>query len=67
MFALAACGGKAKPTNDMGGGNPDMAPSCVMNPMTSVEIENACTDADSYDKQPFYPTRAPGGTLPPLQ
>jgi|GEM_PF-6233254 len=45
---------------------PDMAMDCVSNPVTSVELLNACTTADSVDKMPFYPTRAPNGQLPPL-
>ena len=49
------------------GSQPDMAPACSMNPMTHVEIINACTNADSVDKMPFYPTLAPNGQLPPLQ
>lgn len=53
-------------TDDAGGGNPDMAPACVMNPMTHVEIINACTNADTFDKMPFYPMLAPNGMLPAL-
>jgi hypothetical protein len=45
---------------------PDMAPACTTNPMTHVEIINACTDADSYDKMPYFPMLAPNGQLPPL-
>jgi hypothetical protein len=45
---------------------PDMAVACVQNPMTHVEIINACTTAQSYDKMPFYPTLAPNGVLPSL-
>jgi hypothetical protein len=45
---------------------PDMAPGCVLNPTTHVEIINACTNADDYDKTPFYPSLAPGGVLPQL-
>jgi hypothetical protein len=47
-------------------GSPDGGVTCVTNPMTHVEIINACTNADSYDKMPFYPTLAPNGTLPAL-
>ena len=43
-----------------------MTAACVSNPMTHVEIINACTTAQSYDKMPFYPGLAPGGMLPPL-
>ncbi len=44
----------------------DLAPVCVSNPLTSVELLNACTTADSVDKMPFYPSRAPNGQLPQL-
>jgi hypothetical protein len=46
--------------------NPDLAPVCTTNPMTHVEIINACTNADFVDKMPYYPTLAPNGQLPPL-
>jgi hypothetical protein len=46
--------------------SPDMAVGCVSNPMTHVEIINACTNADTFDVMPFYPTLAPNGMLPPL-
>jgi len=46
---------------------PDMTPACSSNPMTHVEIINACTNADSFDKMPSFPTLAPNGQLPPLQ
>jgi hypothetical protein len=47
-------------------GNPDLSPVCSTNPMTHLELINACTNADSVDKMPFYPTLAPNGQLPPL-
>jgi hypothetical protein len=76
-----ACGDSNNGNMDMGAGGdmaevkpdllmneqPDMAPACSMNPMTNLEIINACTNADSVDKMPFYPTLAPNGQLPPLQ
>lgn len=69
LALLAACGnGGGKGGNDMGGN--DLAPPpCVMNPTTSVEILNACTDAQTGDPAkdyPYFPTLAPNGTLPPL-
>ncbi len=47
-------------------GRPDLAPSCVTNPTTHEGLLNACTDAEPYDKAPFYPMLAPGGELPAL-
>jgi hypothetical protein len=58
----AGCGGTKTTSMDMAG--PDMG--CVMNPTTHVELINACTTAQSYEKQPFFPTLAPDGTLPAL-
>ena len=46
--------------------NPDLSPSCSMTPMTHIELLNACTNADSVDKTPFYPSLAQNGQLPPL-
>jgi hypothetical protein len=78
ILALAACSGKSnnkmapadmammqQPNVDLAS-NPDLAPSCVMNPMTHLELINACTTADSVDKTPQYPVLAPNGQLPPL-
>jgi hypothetical protein len=75
---VAACGNNsnnntpdmAMPGNDGGGGGGDMAmETCVMNPMTSVELLNACTTAQTGDPAkdaPYYPSLAPNGNLPPL-
>jgi hypothetical protein len=46
--------------------NPDLEPACSQNPMTHLELINACTGADFVDKMPYYPTLAPNGQLPPL-
>jgi len=46
--------------------NPDLAPACSNDPMTHLELLNACSNADSVDKMPFYPTLAENGQLPPL-
>ncbi len=60
---------------DMAGGNPDMTmtgnpdmaePECYDNPMTHVQIINGCTTAQSVNKMPFYPAKAPNGMLPAL-
>jgi hypothetical protein len=75
---LAACGGGNNNNNNSG--SPDMAmtttgggdmaqPTCVMNPMTGVELLNACTTAQSGDPAkdaPYFPSLAPNGNLPPL-
>jgi len=48
---------------------PDMMPvsDCVMNPMTHVEIINACTTSPAApDKSPMFPALAPNGVLPSL-
>ena len=66
VAGAGACGGSN------GNGSPDMAmgqPACVMNPMTSVELLNACTTAQTGDPAkdaPYFPSKAPNGTLPPL-
>lgn len=39
---------------------------CYQDPKTHVEIINACTTAQSVDKTPFYPAKAPNGQLPAL-
>jgi hypothetical protein len=51
---------------DMAGGSPDMAPTCSMNPMTYLDIINACTTAVQVTKSPVLPKLNPDGTLPPL-
>ena len=69
LAALAGCGNGSKGSGDMGGGADLGQPGCVMNPMTSVELLNACTTAQTGDPAkdaPYYPALAPGGTLPPL-
>jgi hypothetical protein len=44
----------------------DAGPTCFMNPRTHFEIINACTDAQSFDKNPRLPLLQPDGSLPPL-
>lgn len=48
------------------GGGGGGAPDCFTNPMTHVEIINACTTADEVDKTPNLPLLGPNGELPPL-
>jgi hypothetical protein len=76
LATLAACGNNTNnnPSPDMAmmtGGNDMtmMQPTCVMNPMTSVELLNACTTAQTGDTAkdaPYFPSLAPNGNLPPL-
>lgn len=48
--------------------NPDLAPNCVSTtPASNEDFLNACTSAASVEISPFYPDKAPGGVLPPLQ
>jgi hypothetical protein len=76
LATLAACGNSSNNNSgpDMammtGGGN-DMTTqsTCVMNPMTNVELLNACTTAQTGDTAkdaPYFPSLAPNGNLPPL-
>ena len=72
IVTVAACSDDTSAQMDMGGA-PDLATGgsamdmgCFMNPTTHVQIINACTSAQSYDKTPFYPAAAPNGVLPPL-
>jgi hypothetical protein len=67
-LVVAGCGGNNNNGGDMGGGgSADMAGGgCVANPMTHLEIINACTDSQSVDITPFYPAAAPNGVLPAL-
>jgi hypothetical protein len=39
---------------------------CYPNPMTYVEIINACTNAQAVDVDPVLPLLLPDGGLPPL-
>ena len=48
------------------GGGGGGALDCFTNPMTHVEIINACTTADEVDKTPNLPLLGPNGELPPL-
>lgn len=48
---------QARPAADLG---------CYAQPRTHVELLNACTTAQSVDKQPVLPLLRRDGTLPPL-
>ncbi len=50
-------------TGGMGTGG---APDCFTNPMTYVEIINACTNAQQVDLNPVLPLLEADGGLPPL-
>jgi hypothetical protein len=51
---------------DGGGGAGVGVSDCFSNPMTHVEIINACTDAEKVDKVVKLPLLEPDGSLPPL-
>ena len=74
---VAACGDNtnhnatdmAMPTGGDGGSGDMAMETCVMNPMTPVELLNACTTAQTGDPAkdaPYFPSLAPNGNLPPL-
>ena len=58
--------GGAASTTATGVGGGGGAPDCTSNPMTHVEIINACTTADEIDKMSTLPLLGPNGELPPL-
>ena len=76
-LGAVACGGNSNnnTTGTTGGTqdmamnvNPDLTPACVSTtPASNTDFLNACTNADSVEIVPFYPTNAPNGQLPPLQ
>jgi hypothetical protein len=59
-------GGMGGANGTGGGGGGGGAPDCFTNPMTHVEIINACTTADKIDKMSTLPLLGPNGELPPL-
>ena len=69
-LVLVACGGDDAPLDpdarpvDAGVTEPDA--SCFTNPVTHIEIINACTTAEKIYKTPTLPLRLPDGGLPPL-
>ena len=75
LATLVACGNgsnnNASPdmTTAPGGGDDMAQPACGMNPMTYVELLNACATVqtgDSAKDAPYFPSLAPNGNLPPL-
>jgi hypothetical protein len=60
---LGSCSNQGTTNNTM-----DMAPAvmCFMNPMTYVQIINACTSAVSVDQPATLPKFQQGATLMPL-
>jgi len=62
-------GGTAGGGGGGGGGTPDMAFVCVANPTSDPDFLNSCAPAgvDSVAIDPFFPAKAPNGTLPPIQ
>jgi hypothetical protein len=64
LVLAAACGKGVTTPPDAG---PVLTASgCYLNPQTSLEIINACTDAGFVDKSPELPLLLPDGGLPPL-
>jgi hypothetical protein len=71
LITLAATAGcKGAPEQADGGAPPDSAApadlGCFVNPVTHLQIINACTSAQQVDKKPSLPLLRPDGTLPPL-
>lgn len=73
LATLTACPGTGGSSSDAGpdaGTVPDLATApdlgCYSNPQTHLELLNACTDSQSFDKTPRLPLARPDGTLPPL-
>jgi hypothetical protein len=53
-------------TGDAGPDGTGGAPDCFTNPMTYLEIINACTTAEAIDLSPVLPLLGPDGGLPAL-
>jgi hypothetical protein len=69
LATLSACGGGGNSPADLGAAADLAQAACVTNPMTNEELLNACTTAQTGDPAkdaPYFPSLAPGGTLPPL-
>jgi hypothetical protein len=71
MLSLAMWAGcDNKKTNPGTQTGPDMggASSCVKNPASDKDFLNSCAPPEvvSVPLDPFYPDKAPGGTLPSL-
>jgi hypothetical protein len=63
MLLASACGSSNNNSPDTDAGVAD----CVVNPTTSADILNACTDAGFIDKTPVLTKLQADGGLPPLQ
>lgn len=71
LFTAVACGDDDATSQDDAAPDEifDAAPpdaSCYENPTTHFEIINACTEAESVDKEPDLPLLNEDGTLPDL-
>ena len=68
LLGLWACEGEVSVTADAAvapdGGVAEA--QCVEDPMTHIEIINACTTATAVQKTPVTPLLGADGTLPPL-
>jgi hypothetical protein len=51
---------------DAGDGSTLTDAGCFLNPVTNLEILNACTDAGTFDKTVILPLLQSDGGLPPL-
>ena len=65
---LAGCPSGTTPqeTGDADLGRPAADLGCYAKPQTHIELLNACTTAQSVDKQPVLPLLGSDGKLPPL-
>lgn len=67
LFALACDDATTAAQPDMGPrADQGVAPMCVDDPMTHLEIINACTEATSVSKVAVTPLLNADGSLPPL-
>ena len=65
VSASASAAASSSGAGGMGGAGGE-GPECFTDPMTHVEIINACTDAEKVDKVVNLPLLNPDGSLPPL-
>lgn len=65
---LAGCpsGNTPQETGEADLGRPAADLGCYAKPQTHIELLNACTTAQSIDKQPGLPLLGSDGKLPPL-
>lgn len=71
LALLSAAAGCKEAADRLDGGVPPDAAApadlaCFTDPVTHVQIINACTSSQRIDKKPILPLLRPDGTLPPL-